>query len=76
MEAREPFRRQHRHGLDAAPERPHAALLQRVEVEGTHVSVWRRYPFHGQERIIQFDVATGEYEKYTGRIEREVTAKR
>ena len=47
-----------------------------VEVEGTHVSVWRRYPFHGQERIIQFDIATGEYEKYTGRIEREVTAKR
>ena len=47
-----------------------------VEVEGTHVSVWRRYPFHGQERIIQFDVASGEYEKYTGRIEREVTAPR
>jgi 3',5'-cyclic AMP phosphodiesterase CpdA len=47
-----------------------------VEVEGTHVSVWRRYPFHGQERIIQFDIATGEYEKYTGRIEQEVTAKR
>ena len=47
-----------------------------IEVEGTHVSVWRRYPFHGQERIIQFDYATGEYEKYTGRIEREVTAKR
>jgi 3',5'-cyclic AMP phosphodiesterase CpdA len=47
-----------------------------VEVEGTHVSVWRRYPFHGQERIIQFDTATGEYEKYTGRIEREVTTKR
>jgi 3',5'-cyclic AMP phosphodiesterase CpdA len=47
-----------------------------VEVEGTHASVWRRYPFHGQERIIQFDVASGEYEKYTGRIEREVTAPR
>jgi 3',5'-cyclic-AMP phosphodiesterase len=47
-----------------------------VEVAGSHVSVWRRYPFHGQERIIQFDTATGEYEKYTGRIEREVTAKR
>ena len=43
---------------------------------GTHVDVWRRYPFHGQERIIQFDLATGEYEKYTGRIEREVTATR
>jgi Icc protein len=47
-----------------------------VEVEGTHVTVWRRYPFHGHERIIQFDIATGEYEKYTGRIESEVTAKR
>src|SRR5918912_2578087 len=47
-----------------------------VEIEGTHVAVWRRYPFHGQERIIQFDLATGEYEKYTGRIEREVTAQR
>ena len=47
-----------------------------VEIEGSHVTVWRRYPFHGQERIIQFDVATGEYEKYTGRIESEVTAKR
>jgi Icc protein len=47
-----------------------------IEVSGTHVDVWRRYPFHGQERIIQFDLATGEYEKYTGRIEREVSAKR
>ena len=47
-----------------------------VEVSGNHVDVWRRYPFHGQERIIQFDLATGEYEKYTGRIEREVSAKR
>ena len=47
-----------------------------VEVEGTHVDVWRRYPFHGQERIIQFDLTTGEYEKYTGRIEQEVTARR
>ena len=47
-----------------------------VEIEGSHVTVWRRYPFHGQERIIQFDVSTGEYEKYTGRIEREVSARR
>ena len=47
-----------------------------VEVEGTHVSIWRRYPFHGQELIIQFDLRTGEYEKYTGRIEREVSARR
>jgi len=47
-----------------------------VEIEGSHVTVWRRYPFHGQERIIQFDLSTGEYEKYTGRIESEVTAMR
>jgi Icc protein len=47
-----------------------------IEVSGTHVAVWRRYPFHGQERIIQFDLATLEYEKYTGRIEDEVSAKR
>ena len=47
-----------------------------VEVSGTHAAIWRRYPFHGQEQIIQFDLVTGEYEKYTGRIEREVTARR
>jgi 3',5'-cyclic AMP phosphodiesterase CpdA len=47
-----------------------------VEVDGTHVDVWRRYPFHGQERIIQFDLATLEYEKYTGKIDTEVRARR
>src|SRR3954454_15472453 len=47
-----------------------------VEIEGTHANVWRRYPFHGQERIIQFDIASGEYEKYTGRIDSEVSARR
>jgi 3',5'-cyclic-AMP phosphodiesterase len=43
-----------------------------VECEGTHVDVWRRYPFHGQERIIQFSTDTKTYEKYTARIEDEV----
>ena len=43
-----------------------------VEVEGTHVSVWRKYPFHDQERIIQFSTDTKTYEKYTARIEDEV----
>ncbi|HZD88316.1 MAG TPA: metallophosphoesterase [Gaiellaceae bacterium] len=43
-----------------------------IEVEGTHVDVWRRYPFHGQERIIQFSTDTKTYEKYTARIEDEV----
>jgi 3',5'-cyclic AMP phosphodiesterase CpdA len=47
-----------------------------VEVAGTHVAVWRRYPFHGQEQIIQFDLRTLEYEKYTSRIELEVTTQR
>jgi 3',5'-cyclic AMP phosphodiesterase CpdA len=47
-----------------------------VEATGRHVDIWRHYPFHGQERIIQFDLETLEYEKYTGRIEREVTTHR
>jgi 3',5'-cyclic-AMP phosphodiesterase len=47
-----------------------------IEIEGPHVSIWRRHPFHQQERIIQFSTATLEYEKYTGRIEREVTTRR
>ena len=44
-----------------------------IEIEGAHVSVWRRYPFHGQERIIQFSTETLSFEKYTARIESEVT---
>jgi 3',5'-cyclic AMP phosphodiesterase CpdA len=47
-----------------------------VEVEGSHVSVWRKYPFHEQERIIQFSTETKAYEKYTARIEGEVTSNR
>jgi len=47
-----------------------------IELEGRHVDVWRKYPFHGQERIIQFSADTLEFEKYTGRIEREVTTRR
>ena len=47
-----------------------------VEVSGTHVDVWRKYPFHGQERIIQFSTETKTYEKYTARIEGEVTSQR
>jgi Icc protein len=43
-----------------------------IEVTGNHVDIWRRHPFHGQERIIQFSTDTFEYEKYTGRIESEV----
>jgi 3',5'-cyclic-AMP phosphodiesterase len=46
-----------------------------VEVAGNHVDVWRKYPFHGQERIIQFSLESRAYEKYTGRIEVEVTTR-
>jgi Icc protein len=45
-----------------------------IEVEDAHVDVWRRYPYHGQEKIIQFSTETREYEKYTDRIEDEVRA--
>ena len=31
-----------------------------------------RYPFHGQEKIIQFSTETKTYEKYTAKIEDEV----
>jgi len=47
-----------------------------IEFSGTHVDVWRKYPFHGQERIIQFATDTLEFEKYTARIEGEVTSRR
>ena len=47
-----------------------------IEVDGTHVDVWRKYPFHDQERIIQFSTETKTYEKYTARIEREVSSQR
>ena len=47
-----------------------------VEVDGTHVDVWRKYPFHGQERIIQFSTETKTFEKYTDRIDGEVTSAR
>ena len=47
-----------------------------IEIEGRHVGVWRKYPFHDQERIIQFAADTLEFEKYTGRIEDEITTRR
>jgi 3',5'-cyclic AMP phosphodiesterase CpdA len=46
-----------------------------IEVDDKHVSVWRKYPFHGQERIIQFSTETLAFEKYTARIENEVTTR-
>ena len=44
-----------------------------IEIAERHVDVWRKYPFHGQERIIQFSTDTRSFEKYTARIESEVT---
>lgn len=46
-----------------------------IEVSGPHVDVWRRHPFHGQEKIIQFSTDTLAYEKYTERIESQVTSR-
>ena len=46
-----------------------------IEVSDRHVDVWRKYPLHGQERIIQFSTETRAFEKYTTRIEDEVTAR-
>ena len=43
-----------------------------IEVEDGHVDVWRKYPYHGQERIIRFSTETRRYEKFTSTIEREV----
>ena len=47
-----------------------------IEIDGRHVDVWRKYPYHGQERIIQFSADTLEFEKYTSRIEDEVRSRR
>ena len=46
-----------------------------IEIADRHVDVWRKYPFHGEERIIQFSTETLAFEKYTTRIENEVTAR-
>jgi len=46
-----------------------------IEIAERHVDVWRKYPFHGEERIIQFSTETLAFEKYTTRIEDEVTSR-
>jgi 3',5'-cyclic AMP phosphodiesterase CpdA len=46
-----------------------------IEIEDQHVDVWRKYPYHGQEKIIQFSIDTRAFEKYTARIEAEVRAR-
>ena len=52
----------------------HEALLQRRrDPTGTTCHISRRHPSTAKERIIQFSTETFAYEKYTGRIEEEVT---
>jgi Icc protein len=46
-----------------------------IEIDDGHVVVSRRYPFHGQERIIEFSLETLAFQKYTAAIEREVTVR-
>src|SRR3982750_660878 len=46
-----------------------------IELDGSTVSVWRKYPFHGRDRILQFSLDTLEFEKQTGAIESEVTTR-
>jgi 3',5'-cyclic AMP phosphodiesterase CpdA len=46
-----------------------------IEIVGTQVEIWRRYPYHGREPIISFSTDTRVYEKHTSRIDTEVTAK-
>jgi 3',5'-cyclic AMP phosphodiesterase CpdA len=46
-----------------------------IEITGPTVDVWRKYPFHGRERIIQFSTETLDFYKDTDEIEREVTTR-
>src|SRR5687767_1715601 len=46
-----------------------------IEIDEGRVNVWRRHPFHGQERLVSFSLDTLEYAKFTGSIEDEVTAR-
>jgi 3',5'-cyclic-AMP phosphodiesterase len=34
-----------------------------IEIDPAAVRIWRRYPFHGQDSILEFSRATGEYRK-------------
>jgi hypothetical protein len=45
------------------------------EIRDGQVRITRRYPFHGEERIIQFSTETLEFEKYTARIEGELSSR-
>jgi len=43
-----------------------------IEIDGAHVEVRRRYPYHGEELMIRFSTETLAYEKSTGEIKAEV----
>jgi 3',5'-cyclic AMP phosphodiesterase CpdA len=45
-----------------------------IEVDGEHVEVRRRYPYHGEELMIRFSTETLDYQKSTVEIEEEVGA--
>ena len=45
-----------------------------IEVDGEHVEVRRRYPYHGEELMIRFSTETLDYVKSTEEIEEEVGA--
>jgi hypothetical protein len=46
-----------------------------IEISGRQVDIWRRHPFHGQVKLVNFSLDTLEYAKFTGAIEDEVTAR-
>ena len=46
-----------------------------IEFSGTKIEVYRKYPFHGTETIIEFETDTLEFRKYTASIEGEVTTR-
>ena len=46
-----------------------------VEVSGSHVAVWRKHPSTDRSGSSSSRIDTFEYEKYTGRIEDEVTTR-
>ena len=42
-----------------------------VRVEDDHVRITRRYPFHGEETLLDFVPSTGTYRKHVGNVPRE-----
>jgi 3',5'-cyclic AMP phosphodiesterase CpdA len=46
-----------------------------IELDGATVTVWRKYPFHGRDRLLEFSLDTLEFQKQTGAIVSEVTTR-